>query len=364
MDKITAGDEVIIRRWPLVLGTLAAFLVFFYVLKPILAPFVLGALLAYFGDPLVDILERRRINRTLGVLLVFLLTTLILLAIVLVTVPLVASQLDALVDSVPRLYRWIDSTAVPWLRHTFNLSDDSLPALEWGRGQLAENWQSVGKWLAAAGKQVTGSGFGILLWLANLALVPVVAFYLMRDWDKLVGRGHDLIPRDWQEGVTEVVHEADEVVGAFLRGQLVVMVCLALYYGLGLWVVGVQLAVALGLIAGLASIVPYLGFFVGIGLSLLVAYSQSGDWSTLLGVAAVFGIGQLLESMFLTPILVGDRIGLHPVVVIFALMAGGQLAGFLGVLVALPVAAVIAVLIRHLLHYYQSSHYYAGSAGD
>jgi predicted PurR-regulated permease PerM len=364
MAEITPGDEILVTRWPWVLGVAALAALLFYLLHPILTPFVLGALLGYFGDPLVDLLERWRVNRTLGVVLVFLVFTLGMVLVALFTLPRLAEQLDALITKLPGIYEWLGNVALPWLRETLNLPDTALPTLEWGKGQLAENWQSLGKWLANTGKQVTGSGMGILAGLANLALVPVVAFYLMRDWDLLMAKFRGLLPLDWQAGVSEVAVEADEVIGAFFRGQLIVMVALGVIYGTGLWLVGVQLAVALGVIAGLASIVPYLGFVVGISASLIAAYAQVQDWTLLLWVFLVFAIGQVLESMVLTPVLVGDRIGLHPVAVIFALMAGAQLAGFVGVLVALPVAAVIMVFLRHGLHYYHSSNIYSGGNSE
>ena len=158
-----------------------------------------------------------------------------------------------------------------------------------------------------------------------------------------------------------MVGEADEVVGAFLRGQFLVMCTLSVVYGFGLWLVGLQLALLLGVVAGLASIVPYLGFTVGVLVSCVAAYAQFGDWSMLLWVLLVFGIGQAIESMVLTPVLVGDRIGLHPVAVIFALLAGAQIAGFVGVVVALPVAAVIMVFMRHAVNHYRASDIYGGS---
>jgi predicted PurR-regulated permease PerM len=157
-----------------------------------------------------------------------------------------------------------------------------------------------------------------------------------------------------------VVSEGDEVVGSFLRGQFIVMCALGVIYSTGLWLVGLQLALLLGFIAGLASVVPYLGFVVGILASLVAAYAQFHEWGVLLWVALVFGFGQVIESMVLTPVLVGDRIGLHPVAVIFALMAGGQIAGFIGVLVALPVAAVITVFIRHAIDHYRGTDLYGG----
>lgn len=358
MDKLTPADKILARRWPVLIGVGLFLALCFYALKPILAPFVVGALLAYFGDPVVDILERRRIQRTLGVAIVFVVFTLIMTLMLLFTVPRMAVQLDALIGKLPLMYQWLSDVALPWLRNVMGWSDSELPVLTWGKGQLAENWQSLGKLIADAGRQVTGSGVGIMVWFANLALVPVVAFYLMRDWDILVDKTHRLLPLDWQKGVSEIALEAHEVVGAFLRGQLLVMLSLSFIYSVGLWMVGVNLAVALGAIAGLASIVPYLGFVVGICASLIAAYAQFQEWHMLVWVVLVFGVGQILESVVLTPLLVGDRIGLHPVAVIFALMAGGQLAGFVGVLVALPVAAVLAVFVRHGLQFYRSSDIY------
>jgi predicted PurR-regulated permease PerM len=167
-----------------------------------------------------------------------------------------------------------------------------------------------------------------------------------------------MMPLVWQARTATIVGEADEVVSAFIRGQFIVMCALGVIYGTGLWMIGVQLALLLGLIAGLASLVPYLGFMVGIVASLFAAWFQFHDWSVLMWVVAVFAAGQALESMVLTPVLVGDRIGLHPVAVIFALMAGGQMAGFIGIVVALPVAAVIAVFARHGMDHYRSSDVY------
>ena len=218
----------------------------------------------------------------------------------------------------------------------------------------------MGKFTAQSLKRITGSGANLLLSLANLALVPVVAFYLMRDWNLLLDKALAIVPLSWQKRTSELAGEADEVVGAFLRGQFLVMCALGAIYSAGLWLVGLQLAMLLGLIAGLSSIVPYLGFMVGIVASLIAAYAQFNDWTMLLWVVLVFGVGQAVESMLLTPILVGDRIGLHPVAVIFVLMAGAQVAGFVGVVLALPVGAVIMVFLRHALQYYRSSELYGG----
>lgn len=347
------------NRWLLALAVLVAAGGLFYLLEPILAPFVLGALVAYLGDPLVDAWERRGLSRTWGVVVVFFLFTLLLVCVLVFAVPRLLLQLDALVARVPDIYHWITQVAVPWMQARFDLPGGRLPAMDWS-GQLADNWQSVGRFTASTLKRITGSGANLLLGLANLALVPVVAFYLMRDWDLLLQKGLRMVPVSWQDRTVSLVSEGDEVVGAFLRGQFLVMCALAVLYSTGLWLVGVQLALLLGVIAGLASIVPYLGFAVGIVASCIAAYFQFQDWTALLWVGLVFGVGQAIESMVLTPVLVGDRIGLHPVAVIFALMAGGQLAGFVGVLLALPVAAVIMVFLRHAVDHYRASDLYQG----
>ncbi len=345
-------------RWPLALAVAAGIGLLLYLLQPILAPFLLGALLAYLGDPLVDWLEDHKLNRTLSVGLVFLFFTLITIVALLFAVPMLLQQLDILVSKIPEIYRWLTQVALPWVQSRLSL-EGQLPHVDWS-GHLADNWQSLGKATAQTLRTITGSGAGLLLTLANLALVPVVAFYMMRDWDVMTGKALAMVPMAWQEKTAQMVREGDEVVGAFLRGQFVVMCSLGVMYSTGLWLVGLELALLLGVIAGLASIVPYLGFAVGIVASLIAAYVQFQEWTVLLWVALVFGIGQMVESMILTPVLVGDRIGLHPVAVIFALMAGGQVAGFVGVLLALPVAAVVMVFLRHAVSHYRASDLYGG----
>ena len=300
--------EPAVSRWLVVVAAAAGVVALLYLLQPILLPFVLGGLIGYLGDPLVDGLERHRVNRTLSVVIVFLLFTALTIAAMVFAIPMLLDQLDLLVRKVPLFYQWLTQEALPWLQQRLSLPASKLPAVDWS-GQLADNWQSLGKVTARAIGRITGSGFHLLLGLANLALVPIVAFYLMRDWDILVNKTLNMFPMAWQDRVSYMVGEADEVVGAFLRGQFIVMCSLGVIYGVGLWLIGVQLALLLGLIAGLASIVPYLGFTVGILVSGIVAYAQFQEWSALLWVALVFGVGQAVESMVLTPVLVGDRIG-------------------------------------------------------
>ncbi|MEM9398134.1 MAG: AI-2E family transporter [Pseudomonadota bacterium] len=362
-EPLPPTPDIPVNRWPLIVAVLLAAATLFFLLQPILLPFVLGALIGYLGDPIVDRLEARGASRTSGVVIVFVVYSGLSLLGLLVAVPLLLQQLDNLVGRIPLIYAWLRDSALPWLEAKTLVSGVRLPQIDWSE-EIVENWQSLGKLTAQTVSRITGSGLGFVLSLANVALVPVVAFYLMRDWDDIAERVLHLLPKDWQPTTAQLSREADEVVGAFLRGQFIVMCALGVLYASGLWLAGIQLALILGLIAGLASIVPYLGFIVGISASLVAAWLQYQDFVPLVYVGLVFGVGQLVESLLLTPILVGDRIGLHPVAVIFALMAGGQLAGFVGVVVALPVAAVIMVFARHALDRYVQSELYGAPSSD
>ncbi|MDG1580214.1 AI-2E family transporter [Pseudomonas sp. GOM6] len=336
-----------------------------YLLMPILSPFLVAMLLAYMGDPLVDRLERRRLSRTWGVVVVFAVFSLLLLILLLVLIPMLGRQLVRLYELVPQGLDWAQHQAFPWMQAQLGLAEgfwrfDQLKQAF--SGQLGKTTDIVGGLLA----QATASSLALLGWLGNLLLIPVVAFYLLRDWDLMMARLRSLLPRARERLIVQLVGECHEVLGAFMRGQLMVMLALAGIYSVGLMVVGLELGLLIGLLAGLASIVPYMGFIVGFGAAVVAALFQHGGFELypLIGIAVVFGIGQLLEGMLLTPLLVGDRIGLHPVAVIFAILAGGQLFGFTGVLLALPVAAVIMVLLRHAHDFYKLSDLYGESSGD
>lgn len=199
-------------------------------------------------------------------------------------------------------------------------------------------------------------------WVINLALLPILAFYFLRDWDRLVERGAAVVPRAYIGTVSRLARESNDVLGGFIRGQFLVMLALGAIYATGMSIIGLNLGLLIGIIAGLISFIPYLGATTGIVLALLAAIVQAQglDLKLLIGVGVVFTVGQLLESYVLTPRIVGDKIGLHPVAVIFAVMAGGQLFGFLGMLLALPVAAVANVLLRYAHEQYTGSDFYAG----
>lgn|SRR5690554_4578921 len=352
-----------LKSW-LLLGVLGLTLLTFYQLIPILSPFLVSILLAYMGDPVVDLLERYKLSRTWGVILVFLLISLILLLLLLVLIPMVGRQLVSLYALTPQLIDWLQVTALPWVQLQLGV-DTSAGSLEDLKQMLSENLGKTTGIAQSLLSKFTASSMAFLGMLANLFLIPVVTFYLLRDWDILVGKLRRLLPRSKEALTVYLVGECHEVLGAFMRGQLLVMLALGIVYAVGLMLLGLELGLLIGLLAGLASLVPYMGFIVGIGAALIAGVFQFGlDPYILIGIISVFGIGQALESMLLTPLLVGDRIGLHPVAVIFAILAGGQLFGFTGVLLALPVAAVIMVLLRYLHGQYKESNIYGQFSTD
>lgn len=331
-----------------------------WLLAPILSPFVFALMLAWLGDPLVDRLERAGRSRNTAVTLVFTMMALIVLAGLLVLVPLIERQIATLIESLPHYRDWFMLTAVPWVEQRLRVEISEW--LDFGHlwQLLRDNWDSAGGVATTLLGYLSRSGFAVIGLVANVALLPIITFFFLRDWDNLVERVASLIPRDHLPTVNRLARESSDVLGAFLRGQFLVMLVLGVMYGLGLWAVGLDLGILIGLIAGLLTFVPYLGPASGIILGVIAALVQYGDWQHVAGVLVVFGIGQVIESYVLTPKLVGDRIGLHPVAVIFAVLAGGQLFGFLGMLLALPVAAVVNVLLRYARERYRHSRLYVG----
>jgi predicted PurR-regulated permease PerM len=318
-----------------------------YSLQAVLTPFFVGIGIAYMADPFADRLEARGWSRTLATCVVFLVLTLTVVAMLVGLVPLVVKQIQTLIYMLPQVETWYNLVLLPWLQDTLAIDIKSLK-LDIVTEGLAAEWKQAGGIISRLVKYATSSTMSLISTLGSMAMVPVVAFYLLRDFDLLTGKINALLPRNIQPKVSAWANESDEVLAAFVRGQLLVMLCLSVIYALGLSLLGLNYALLIGILAGLASIVPYLGFAVGIAAAMTIALFQFDGYGPLMMVFAVFGVGQLIESFVLTPLLVGDRIGLHPVAVIFAILSGGQLFGFLGVLLALPVAAVIMVLLRHL----------------
>lgn len=338
------------ENWPW-LAAVALIALFFSTLGPILMPFLVGALFAYLGDPVADRLERR-MSRTWAVSLVFIMLTLLFVLLVLLLAPLLQRQAVMLAQSIPEGLRWMQDVGLPKLgiQVPDNLRLDAGYVRQW----LSEHWQQA---QGAAGL-VAKSGLALIATIGAIALIPVVGFYLLRDWDALIAWFDRITPPRNRPLVRRLARECDAVLGSFIRGQGMVMGALAVYYAVALWIAGLQLALVVALIAGLLSFVPYLGFAVGFGTAIIAMLVQSPEFWPLFWVVAIFLFGQVLEGNVLTPWLVGDQIGLHPVAVIFAVLAGGQLLGFTGVLIALPAAAVIAVGLREVQQRWLSSSLY------
>ncbi len=361
MNHDAAGADLALflkrLQWGLVALIVAALV---WALAPVLTPFVVAALFGWLGDPLVDRLERAGRSRNTAVILVFTLMALLAVLAALILVPLIERQIMTLVDSLPRYRDFFLGTVLPWLERRTGLQLtvwlDPVRIFD----LIRSHWESAGGVAATIVAYVSRSGFAMLAWIANIVLIPVLAFFFLRDWDVMVERVAALVPRDHLDTVSRLARESSEMLGGFLRGQFLVMLILGAMYGIGLWIVGLDLGLLIGIIAGLFTFVPYLGPTSGIVLGVIAALVQYGDWKHVLGVLIVFGIGQVIESYWLTPKLVGNRIGLHPVAVIFAVLAGGQLFGFLGMLLALPVAAIANVLLRYAHERYTQSRLYAG----
>ena len=343
----------------------AAFVLALWLLAPVLAPFVVGAVLAYALTPVVDALHRLgrgRLPRALAVVVVELLFLVAALALVLLAVPILAKELPLIREQLPTLLESASRALQPLLAQwDVQLSLDMDGIKGFLKTYLDTNYRdALGSILSSL--KIGGSvAFSLV---GNLVLIPVVLFYLLMEWDKLVDQVRGLIPPAVRVATDAFARDADAVLGQYLRGQLLVMLLLAVYYSVALRAFGLDLALPIGVFTGLAVFVPYLGFGLGLLLATfagLLQFTQAGGLNhTALMLVVVFGAGQLLEGFVLTPRLVGKRIGLHPLAVIFALLAFGQLFGFLGVLVALPVSAVLLVAIRRVRAGYLASHLYAG----
>ena len=350
------------RRWQL-LAITAVIGWLIWLLAPVLMPFVIAGMLAYLGDPLADRLERVGMGRTLAVSIVFVVFLLLVIGALLLLVPLVSHQVENLVGNLPAYADWVQNVALPWVQVKLHL-DPNVFDTERLMAVVRTHIGSIGGVATAVLGTVSRSSFGVVMWLTNLVLVPVVGFYLLRDWDRMVAYIDGVLPRSIEPTVAHLARQSDRVLGAFVRGQLLVMLALGIFYGTALALCGISVGPLIGMVAGLLSFVPYLGFMIGFGASIIATLVQQHDWTHLLLVCGVFLVGQLLEGYVLVPKLVGDKIGLHPVAVIFAVLAGGYLFGFLGVLIALPAASVLVVVLGYLLDRYQLSTLYTQAAPD
>jgi predicted PurR-regulated permease PerM len=328
------------------------------VLSPILAPFLAGAILAYVLNPLVGRLTGRHLPHILAVIVILLFALALVVAVALIVVPLFIKELRLMSERLPAVLAWINQQLAPWLKERFHVDFqlDTDMARQLAGSILANNQDLVAGLLGS----LKIGGLALIAFIVNLMLVPVVLFFLLRDWNKLLARLDAMVPRHLHAKARAICREIDAVLAEFLRGQLTVMLVMSIYYVAALMLAGLEFALPVGIITGVLVIVPYAGAFTGILLGTAAAVLQFGSVGGVASVWAAFGIGQVLEGTVVTPMLVGERIGLHPVAVIFALLAFGQVFGFFGVLLALPASAALLVTLRHLRAAYLASSLYDG----
>lgn len=331
-------------------------LVLMYLLAPVLAPFALAAIIAYLLAPGVDWLARHRFPRWAAVLLMILLAGLIVVGLLLTLIPVLRQEMLALQAQLPNIVNKLNGTVAPKLAEWFNVNIqfDS----QFLRQLFTDQVAGQDDFIAGVIARVRAGGIALLGVVGLLVLVPVVLFYVLLDFHVIRDRIEELIPRRWHAQSISFLTETDGLLSQFLRGQLTVMLALAVYYSAGLALTGSPTALPIGILTGLLCFIPYVGYALGLTLALLAAVLQFDGWYGIIAVVAVYGLGQVVESFFLTPRLVGERIGLHPLAVIFALLAFGQVFGFFGVLLALPASAVLLVGLKRLRTTYLASDFY------
>ena len=350
-------------RWIFWVAAAALFLLLMWVLNDILLPFVVGMVVAYFLDPVVVRLQRARMSRTMATTLVTIVAVLVAVGVVMAILPPLFGQIQSLITKAPEYVVKALGRIQPLLeplRDRLGLDPPSLHDLQ------SEATQWAGKGLEVAGG-IAGAlaerGVAIINLLGLLFITPVVTFYMLRDWEKLVAAIDNSLPLEHADTIRKLTAESNAAIAGFVRGQALVCLALGTFYGIGLTLVGLQFGLVIGLVAGAISFIPFVGTFVGGVMALGMALAQfPPEWIGVVKVAAVFVVGQMLEGNFLSPKLVGDRVGLHPVWIMFALLAGGSLFGFTGVLIAVPVAAVLGVVVRHFIARYRESALYRGGA--
>lgn len=344
--------------WSLVLVVVIALLI---AINDVLLPFVAGMVIAYFLDPLADKLERKGCSRTWATIIITAVFFAVLIALFIIILPLLQGQVVGLFKKLPVITDAITQWLEP-IRDTFKerISTEQLAGIK--DASKSFGGEAV-KWLLAVLKGIFKGGAAIFNIISLIFITPVVTFYLIRDWNLVVKKIDNWLPRDHAETIRQVLGDIDRTIAGFVRGQGMVCSVLAAIYGVGLTLVGLDFGLLIGIATGLISFVPYFGMLIGMAIALAVAIVQFGDVVPIVLVLAVFGVGQVIESFLLTPVLVGDQIGLHAVWVIFALLVGGALFGFTGVLLAVPIAATVGVLVRFFLGQYLDSPLYAGQQG-
>jgi predicted PurR-regulated permease PerM len=347
-----------LRYW---LAALLALVVTLYVLRGILLPFVAGMAVAYFFDPAADKLEKWGCSRTIATCVITLLFVLLAAAIILLLFPLLQGQIVDLISVLPEIgeFLWEQLQAILAVVQT-KLPPEYAERLRAAIGEYASGL--VGSVGAVVGRVVSG-GFALFNLLSLIFITPIVAFYLLRDWDRIVVKLDAWLPRQQAETIRDLLGQIDRTISGFVRGQGLVCIALGTFYAVALSIAGLKFGLVVGIAAGLISFVPYLGALAGFVVAIALAVSQFSEWIDVAIIAVIFIVGQAIEGNVLQPKLVGERVGLHAVWIIFALLAGGTLLGFAGLLLAIPVAAAIGVLIRFALSKYLASPLYLGAEG-
>lgn len=341
------------RYWTIVA---VLFFVALWYLGSVLLPFLVGGALAYFLDPLADRLERTGLSRLAATSLITLAAFLLVVLLVLAVIPVLVQQLTALINAAPAISARLEA----FLVSRFPDLTDSTSVIRTTLAEIAQAIQARGGALAQG---VIASLFSVVSWLLFIIVVPVVAFYLLMDWDHMVARVDDLLPRDHAPVIRRLAREIDTALAGFVRGQVTVCLLLAIYYASGLMLAGLQFGLIIGAIAGTITVIPYIGAMTGGALAIGLAFYQFwGDWAAIGIIAAIFAVGQFMEGNVLTPRLVGKSIGVHPVWLIFALSVFGGLFGIAGMLVAVPLSATLGVLARFGVSKYKESLLYRGEA--
>ncbi len=346
------------KNWIFWITLLVIFAALVYVLRSVLLPFVVGIIIGYLLDPLATRLEKLKINRTLATCLVLLLVAVILIPAFIALVGMIDEQLALFISAVPKYMEALSQKIEPIIANI----QDNFPNFnqekfrEYLRGNMSNGLKLIGSLLR---KLISGS-YAVFNILSLVLITPIVTFYMLRDWNDFTKKVDSLLPKAYKKEIRTQAKEIDKIISSFIRGQLSVCVLLGTFYGVGLSFVGLDLGLLVGFIAGIISFIPYVGSIVGFITAMAIAFAQFNDWVPIAQVVGVFAIGQFLEGNFLTPKLVGDSIGLHPVWVMFALLAGGVLLGFLGLMIAVPLAAVIGVLARFAISKYKQSSLYKG----
>lgn len=344
------------RNWVFWLALFALFCLGVYALKSVLLPFVAGIIIGYLLDPWASYFERHGMNRTLATLLVLFLVVIFMIPALIILFSIIDEQIGRFLEALPQYITAFVKKIEPFIQEL----QSRFPSLEaekikaYIKGNMANGLKIIGSVV----RSVISSGFAFFNLVSLLLITPVVTFYMLRDWDKFIAKVDSLLPVKSQDSIREQAKEIDCTLAGFIRGQLSVCLILGTYYSLGLYFIGLELGVVVGFVAGIISFIPYVGSIFGFTVSIGIAFAQFDSWGPVLQVVAVFLVGQFVEGNFLTPKLVGDNVGLHPVWVMFALLAGGVLLGFLGLMIAVPVAAIIGVLVRHAIINYKHSDLY------